>query len=618
MVNNMDTNKILKSVADALEKVAREKRDKQMKEDRQDLVNSINATLGPLLIPYLSQMVQNSKMHKGEMMEMMAVVMSDLRKGIKEALTGLKLDNIKADVKIPEIKIPNFPDIKVPEPRVIVNFDTSKIQIAPPVMPKEMVVSGEVKLKGVDMDHPLPVQLRDADGKPMKLFENLTTLIGGGSGNGKTDFFTIKDIKGSSASLIDQVEGALKVTGNFSVSAAGASMVSLVNADGTYYNSDNPLPITGTLSTSPAPQVSGYADSVNVMQIAGTNIAAGSGVDGAGVQRVVHVVDVVTSVNVVNFGDGVAVKQGQGDGASATGMLNGLPMMVNESGTHDRMRNFAGEGGALRVQMATDAVASVYVTGSSGSLAATILNGDGTARDSWLVSDITNSIKAALVDSGGVQYSGSNPVPVTVAGATTSLAVVNIDRDGNPQQVWTLGAGSAAIGSVNVNGTLNSMVAVGDLASDAADTGSSPIKIGGIARTANPTAVAAGDRVSATYDDLGRAVTRPVQVRDLTSTAYATLTNGTETTLFAGATSTYHDLIYVLASNNSTAAVGVDIRATVGGNIMLHLEIPANSTVGVATPVPIPAGDVGATWTADMSDITGTTVYLSALFSKEV
>ena len=141
-----------------------------------------------------------------------------------------------------------------------------------------------------------------------------------------------------------------------------------------------------------------------------------------------------------------------------------------------------------------------------------------------------------------------------------------------------------------------------------------------ISRTTNPTAIADGSATFGSSDDLGRQITRPVQVRDLTVTAYATFATGTEATLLAATAGSLHDLIYVLASNNSTAAIGIDIRPVLAGNIIMHLEIPAEGVVGIAAPVPIPqtTSDTGNAWTVDLPDVTGTTVYVSALFTREI
>jgi hypothetical protein len=172
--------------------------------------------------------------------------------------------------------------------------------------------------------------------------------------------------------------------------------------------------------------------------------------------------------------------------------------------------------------------------------------------------------------------------------------------------------------TVTVSGSLTSTVATGPTVGDAVDDGSAPIQVGGIARTANPTAVAGGDVVKASFDDLGRQLVRH-QARDLVLSAYVSLTNGTETTLAAGVASTFLDLIWITGANTSDAAVQVDIRSGTAGSTLLTLEIPAYGTAGAVFGADhLQQEIVAGAWTADMPDITGTTVYLSAKFSKEV
>lgn len=235
---------------------------------------------------------------------------------------------------------------------------------------------------------------------------------------------------------------------------------------------------------------------------------------------------------------------------------------------------------SVPVEQVSGSIWSTYITGASGTLAANI------------------------IDSTGVAYSGSNPLPVTAPDTVTMNQV----------------SGASYSVAATIVGSSGTTAVVGDIASDVADTEGNPVKTGGVARQANPTAVAAGDRVSFSADDLGRQITRPVQVRDLTITAYASLTNGTETTLLSASAGSFHDLIYVMAANNSDAAATVDIRPVTAGNVVMSIQVPANGTAGVALPVPFPqsASDTGNNWTADMGDITGTTIYLSALFTREV
>jgi hypothetical protein len=96
------------------------------------------------------------------------------------------------------------------------------------------------------------------------------------------------------------------------------------------------------------------------------------------------------------------------------------------------------------------------------------------------------------------------------------------------------------------------------------------------------------------------------------------LANGTETTFLAASAGNVHDLLYVMGSNDSSVAALVDLRAVTGGNVVMTLVIPAGSTAGATLPIPWPQDATGNNWTADLQDITGTTVRLSGLFSREV
>ena len=177
---------------------------------------------------------------------------------------------------------------------------------------------------------------------------------------------------------------------------------------------------------------------------------------------------------------------------------------------------------------------------------------------------------------------------------------------------------SGANWSVSVSGSLSSVVATGPTVADSADDGSAPLQIGGVTRTANPTPTAANDIVKSTFDDVGRQLIRPIQVRDLIATAYVSVTNGTETTLRAAVAGAYLDCVSLIASNNSSAAVSLDIRCTTAGNVIHTLRIPADSSAGWVPQVPWPQDATGNNWTIDGPDETGRTITVSALFSQEV
>lgn len=323
---------------------------------------------------------------------------------------------------------------------------------------------------------------------------------------------------------------------------------------------------------------------------------------------------------------------------------------LNGSGSWDRLHTGGFDSlGALRTSQATDSVSSVVV--NSGTITS--------------LTSITNTIATALVDSSGVQYSGSNPIVVdandalgqgdlatairtvqagdsvssvvvnsgtvtAVTSITNSVQVVNLDRDGNPWSPYVFNQGDVltALRVVQAGNVASSVMSaatgVNETTADVlrvitmSDTVSS-VQGKLITRTTNPTAATDGATVFQTADKLGRAISRPIQIRELIATAYIALANGTETTLAAAVAGAFLDCIMITATNNSTAATQLDIRATTGGNIIHTMLLPASTgPIGWSPSVPWPQDNQGNNWTIDMPDQTGTTVYVSGLFSKEI
>lgn len=226
--------------------------------------------------------------------------------------------------------------------------------------------------------------------------------------------------------------------------------------------------------------------------------------------------------------------------------------------------------GVLRTVQMTDSASSVVVN-------------SGTITTVSTVTGVTNTVNVRLDSTDGV-YTAANPFPISIA-----------------------------------SGALTSTIVVGDTLARTADIGAAPVKVGGIATQTNPTAFADGDRSYFRSDDLGRQLTRNIQVRDLIATAYVTLTTGTEATfLAAGGAGVFLDCISVLCANQSSAAVNIDFRAVTAGNVEFTVEVPAGGPGGITFAVPWPQSATNNNWTVDMPDITGTTVNISGLFSKEV
>ena len=565
---------MIKRFKQTLESGIQQVKDARFDDERRRLMSTIGQDLAQMLAPFLMEIANSAKQNKDSLRE----VMSEL-KGEVASRDFASIDTAPIIDAIERA----FGGIYLPEPKVTVNVPDFNVDKLAGLMkfPEEMQVTGWVRLMGVDMNNPLPVQLRDFKGNPINLFENLTQIVGGGGG------------------------------GVHNVKVSG--LINSAFAD--YINSDNRLRVSVETGGSgltdselraahlDVQQVSGSADSTNVIQFGGDAVAKGAEVN-AGYLRVVLAQDVAYSTFITGANGTIASAMVDSTGVQYSGS-NPVPVTLVSGGT------------------STSASALVDSTGVqySGSNPLPI---SGTV----VASSITASVAASVVDSTGVAYTGSNPLPITgtvVASSITASVATNIVDSGgvaytttNPLPIGDAGGSLTIDGSVSVSGSITSTVVTGSTVSDAVDDNSAPVKIGAIARTANPSAVSGGDSVSLSADDVGRPITRPIQARDLIQTAYATLTNGTETTLLAASAGSYHDLIYVMGANNSDVAVTVDIRPVTAGNVVMTLQIPASGTAGVALPVPIPQSDTGNNWTADMGDITGTTVYVSALFTREV
>ena len=143
---------------------------------------------------------------------------------------------------------------------------------------------------------------------------------------------------------------------------------------------------------------------------------------------------------------------------------------------------------------------------------------------------------------------------------------------------------------------------------------------GGVARTANPSAISDGGAVRSSYDDLGRQLVRPYQVRDLVATGYAALTFSQEATVLSAVVGAYLDLVSITATNTSSVAVPVTIRASSGGSTQLTIVVPAGGTVTRDFLVPKPQSDTGNNWTAQnaIADQSDSTVTVEMIAIREI
>src|SRR4030042_1240717 len=82
---------------------------KRMKnENTQMIAAAVSSALGPLLVPYLNQIIKNSSVNQGEIQRAVSGALDELKVGIKDALSNLKLESIVPDLRLPEIQVPNI------------------------------------------------------------------------------------------------------------------------------------------------------------------------------------------------------------------------------------------------------------------------------------------------------------------------------------------------------------------------------------------------------------------------------------------------------------------------------------------------------------------------------
>jgi hypothetical protein len=124
----------------------------------------------------------------------------------------------------------------------------------------------------------------------------------------------------------------------------------------------------------------------------------------------------------------------------------------------------------------------------------------------------------------------------------------------------------------------------GDVANAATDAGN-PVKIGGVARTANPTAVTTGQRVNAMFDKSGKQITTSA-LREVKGVQKTSITTGSETTVVtAGAAGVFNDVYAILVTNKSATAVFVDFRDATAGTTRMTIAAPASDTRGFTVTV---------------------------------
>lgn len=188
-------------------------------------------------------------------------------------------------------------------------------------------------------------------------------------------------------------------------------------------------------------------------------------------------------------------------------------------------------------------------------------------------------------------------------GALTVLANASVPSwtEGNEVLLSTLLNGSLRTdattygGTAVVTGGVAGSQAVGGPTASGSSLVANPLTVGGLAKTALPTAVSDGQVVNEMHDKFGRLVNLPQGPRDIIGTQVTTITSTTSpTTVVTAIASTFTDISTIILANTSAVITSATLS---DGTNSIVFEVPASDTSGAAFPVPIPATTVNTAWT---------------------
>lgn len=363
-----------------------------------------------------------------------------------------------------------------------------------------------------------------------------------------------------------------------------------VDADGKLHVNPGTVTVTNAHLTSLGGAISGTEVQVDVVGAlpAGTNaigkLAANSGVDIGDVD----VTSVVPGTGASNLGKAEDAAHTTGD-VGVMGLAVRTDTPANRSGTDGDYEPLQMSAGRLWTSATID-TALPAGTNAIGKLAANsgVDIGDVDVASVVPGTGATNLGKAE----DAAHTSGDVGVMALSVRQDTAAALSGTDADYQP--LITDASGRLHVtASGGVGGTV---------AHDSADSGN-PVKVGGKARTTNPTAVADADRVDATFDDIGRQVVVLNQVRDLVVHQHTQIaSSSSETTIVtAGAAGVFHDLTHLIVTNQTATAVNVTIKDATAGTTRMIIALAANGGAVIPFSVPVPQASAANNWTATLS-----------------
>lgn len=429
--------------------------------------------------------------------------------------------------------------------------------------------------------------------------------------NPHANMATFGSTKAAQVAIVD-ASGA-QITSFGAASAAVGSTGSAVPSSADYAG----LNVGGTLrgATGVNPSGSIYAQQVDVASFAGTTAVIGSGT-ATGALRVelpTNGTGVIATVSAVT-----AITNALPAGTNAIGKLAANSGV--DIGDVDILSIAAGDNNIGNVDLASSIPAGTNNIGDVDVL--TIAAGDNNIGNVDIVTVPTDPFGAnadAASATGSIsaklRFIASTGIPITGTVTVGSHAVTNAGTFAVQD--------SAAEASLSVmddwdNAASDGASVSGDVAHDSGDAGE-PVKIGGKALTAQPTAVTANDRVNGMFDVYGRMITMN-GLREMKGAQITTITSSTSETTCVTADATYKlDVYGVLITNSSATATEVSFKDSTSGTTRFWVSVPANDMRGFV--LPMDAGHLQAAannnWTATCADSVAS-IIITMLFVKNL
>lgn len=319
---------------------------------------------------------------------------------------------------------------------------------------------------------------------------------------------------------------------------------------------------------------------------------------------------------------------------AVTAITNALPAGNNNIGDVDIASSVLPTGASTSANQTSEIALLTTIDGDTGNISTKIDTLAGAVSGTEMQVDVltmpTTTVQATNLDirdlvfatdkvdaSGTVLGAGTNAIGKLAANSGVDIGDVDVTsvipgtgatnlgkaedaaHTTGDTGVFSLGVANEAQSSFGADGDYtpqatdvkgNRLVA-GNIAHDGVDAGN-PLKFGGKALSADPTAVATADRVNALFDLLGKQVVLPYAIPEsaVSGAITSAMTGTTSTSLVAAPGSGLRNYITTIIVSNAHATVGTDVIIQDGSGGTTLMTIPAAALYGgavITLPTPL-------------------------------